>query len=102
MLLALLLCGCGGGGGGGSDQPPTLTAAPAVSPMSAGPDPLLSRQWHLFNTGQGGGVPGMDIGLQGVSETGRGVLIAFVDGAVQVGHPDLVANLYTIGGMLPS
>ena len=102
MLLALLLCGCGGGGGGGSDQPPTLTAAPAVSPMSAGPDPLLSRQWHLFNTGQGGGVPGMDIGLQGVTETGRGVLIAFVDGAVQVGHPDLVANLYTIGGMLPS
>ena len=44
----------------------------------------------------------MDIGLQGLSETGRGVLIAFVDGAVQIGHPDLVANLYTINGMLPS
>jgi len=100
LLLVLLLCGCGGGGGG--DQPPTLSTAPTVPPTSAGPDPLLSRQWHLFNTGQGGGVPGMDLGLQGVSETGRGVLIAFVDGAVQVGHPDLVANLYTIGGMLPS
>lgn len=100
LLLVLLLCGCGGGDGG--DQPPTLSTAPTVPPTSAGPDPLLSRQWHLFNTGQGGGVPGMDLGLQGVRETGRGVLIAFVDGAVQVGHPDLVANLYTIDGMLPS
>jgi kexin len=98
LLLALLLCGCGGG----DSQAPALTLAPAVPPTSAGPDPLLSRQWHLFNTGQGGGVPGMDIGLQGLSETGRGVLIAFVDGAVQIGHPDLVANLYTINGMLPS
>lgn len=96
ILLALLLPGCGGG------QQQALIPAPAVPPISPGPDPLLSRQWHLFNTGQDGGVPGMDIGLQAVRETGRGVLIAFVDGAVQIGHPDLVANLYTLNGMLPS
>jgi len=79
-----------------------LTPAPAVPPVKQGPDPLLARQWHLFNTGQSGGVPGMDVGLQGVNETGRGVLMAFVDGAVQLSHPDLVANLYTIDGMLPT
>jgi hypothetical protein len=42
----------------------------------------------------------MDIGLQGVKETGRGVLIAFIDGAVQLSHPDLVANLFTLNGAL--
>jgi kexin len=44
----------------------------------------------------------MDLGLQGVAETGLGVLIAFIDGAVQIGHPDLVANLYTTNGLLPT
>jgi hypothetical protein len=44
----------------------------------------------------------MDIGLQGVKETGRGVLIAFIDGAVQLSHPDLVANLFTLNGALPT
>ena len=99
LLLAVLLAGCGGGGGGGSQA---LLPAPAVPPITPGPDPFLARQWYLFNTGQSGGVSGMDIGLQGVNETGRGVLIAFVDGAVQLNHPDLVANLFTVNGMLPS
>ena len=44
----------------------------------------------------------MDLGLQGVRETGRGVLIAFVDGAVQIAHPDLVGNLYTVNGLWPT
>lgn len=96
VLLSGLLAGCGGG------ESQALVPAPAVPPILPGPDPLLTRQWHLFNTGQGGGVSGMDLGLQGVAETGRGVLIAFIDGAVQVGHPDLVANLYTINGLLPT
>ena len=98
LLLAGLLAGCGGGGGDAQ----VLGPAPVVPPTTPGPDPLLERQWHLFNTGQGGGLPGMDLGLQGVAETGRGVLIAFVDGAVQIGHPDLVANLHTVNGLLPT
>ncbi len=98
-LLAGLLSGCGGGSGGDTQ---VLGPAPLVPPTTPGPDPLLERQWHLFNTGQSGGVPGMDIGLQGVKETGRGVLIAFVDGAVQLNHPDLVANVFTLNGLLPT
>lgn len=93
-LLAGLLTGCGGG------ESQARAPAPAVPPEVRGPDPLLSQQWHLFNTGQAGGLPDMDLGLQGVAETGRGVLIAFVDGAVQIGHPDLVANLQTVNGLL--
>ena len=99
LLLMGLLAGCGGDS---ADDMQVLSPAPAVPPVNQGPDPLLARQWHLFNTGQSGGVPGMDVGLQGVNETGRGVLMAFVDGAVQLSHPDLVANLYTIDGMLPT
>jgi kexin len=100
LLLAGLLSGCGGGGGGVNAQ--ALGPAPVVPPITPGPDPLLERQWHLLNTGQSGGVPGMDIGLQGVRETGRGVLMAFVDGAVQLSHPDLVANVFTLNGRLPA
>ena len=95
LLLAGMLSGCGGGGGGG-EEAQAFGPAPVVPPTTPGPDPLLERQWHLFNTGQSGGVPGMDIGLQGVKETGRGVLMAFVDGAVQLNHPDLVANVFAI------
>ena len=98
LLLAGLLAGCGGG----SDDSQAVAPAPAVPPTTAGPDPLLGRQWHLFNTGQSGGVPGMDLGLQGVKETGRGMLMAFVDGAVQLSHPDLVANVFTLNGVLPT
>jgi kexin len=97
LLLTWLLAGCGGGEGSKA-----LLNAPAVPILTPGPDPLLDRQWHLFNTGQSGGLAGMDLGLQGVKETGRGVLIAFIDGAVQLSHPDLVANLYTLNGTLPT
>lgn len=93
-LLAGLLTACGGG------ESQDWAPAPAVPPEVRGPDALLSQQWHLFNTGQTGGLPGMDLGLHGVAETGRGILIAFVDGAVQIGHPDLVANLHTVNGQL--
>ena len=98
LLITGLLAGCGGGGEGLK----TFLPAPTVPPITQGPDPLLDRQWHLFNTGQSGGVAGMDIGLQGVQETGRGVLIAFVDGAVQIRHPDLVANLFILNSTLPT
>ena len=60
---------------------------------TTGPDPLLARQWHLFNSGQSGGTPGGDLGLGGLTERGEGIKVAVVDGAVQISHPDLVANV---------
>lgn len=34
----------------------------------------------------------MDIGLRNVGETGAGIVIAFIDGAIEVAHPDLSPN----------
>ena len=57
-------------------------------------DPLFSQQWHLNNTGQSGGTPGEDINVLPAWDiaTGDGVVIGFVDGAIDLSHPDLNNN----------
>ncbi len=58
-------------------------------------DTHFGDQWHLVNTGQQGGVPGMDLRVQPVwtnGVTGAGRLIAVVDDGVQGSHPDLAPN----------
>jgi len=102
---SLLACGGGASGpgsGGVFGQPtggfdPTSVAliegAPEPSPL--GFDPSVTRQWHIRNFGQYGGVVQQDLrlfetGLPGdVLLTGKGTLVAVLDGAVQVSHPDL-------------
>lgn len=68
-------------------------------------DPLLSDQWHLINTGQQVGnpdfqdifaKPGEDINVAPVWQlgyTGDGVVVAVIDSALQVVHPDLAGNV---------
>lgn len=102
MRRALFYLACGwilSGCGGGQDSP-ALSPAPELPLVRSGPDPLFGNQWHLNNTGQSGGIVGMDLGLTGVQETGRGILMAFIDGPVQIAHPDLVGNLLTLNGKL--
>lgn len=88
VALAAALSACGGGSDSASPDPvgPTPTEP-------TGPDPLLARQWHLFNSGQSGGTPGADLGLGSLAERGDGIKVAVVDGAVQTAHPDLLPNL---------
>jgi subtilisin-like proprotein convertase family protein/endonuclease/exonuclease/phosphatase family metal-dependent hydrolase len=59
-------------------------------------DPLFADQWHLRNTGQSGGVVGMDVRVTNVwaqNLFGRDVHIAIVDDGLQENHPDLSANV---------
>ncbi|HYH19068.1 MAG TPA: S8 family serine peptidase [Azospirillum sp.] len=57
-------------------------------------DPLFQYQWHLLNTGQFGGRPGVDANVVPVWDdyTGRGVSVGIYDSGVQYTHPDLTSN----------
>jgi subtilisin-like proprotein convertase family protein len=57
-------------------------------------EPGATSQWHLRNTGQSGGVAGIDINVTGVwpSYNGRSIRIGVVDDGFDLAHPDLAAN----------
>jgi len=63
-------------------------------------DPLFPNQWHLQNTGQGGGLPGADARLPGAwdYQIGNGsAVIAVVDDGVELNHPDLTSRIFVNG-----
>jgi subtilisin family serine protease len=60
-------------------------------------DPRFAEQWHYKNTGQQGGTVGKDISLIEAWEIERGlsdVIVAIIDGGIQINHPDLVSNIW--------
>lgn len=73
-------------------QPAAATAAPPDDPFFT--DPFFDDQWHLRNTGQSGWTPGVDIDAVDAwaDSQGEGVLIAVLDGGLEVEHPDLDAQ----------
>ncbi|BAY20895.1 hypothetical protein NIES2100_06390 [Calothrix sp. NIES-2100] len=60
-------------------------------------DPLFQYQWYLYNPGQSGGVPGMDLNVVNVwnDYIGRGVTVGVFEGGVEYDHPDLAPNYNT-------
>ena len=59
-------------------------------------DPLFPLQWHLYNTGQSGGTPGVDINAIKAGEITTGdpsIIIAIIGEGIDLDHPDLVNNL---------
>ena len=60
-------------------------------------DPDFTQQWHLKNTGQTGGVVGLDIDATAAWEITTGsdsIVVAVVDTGVDYNHPDLEANIW--------
>ncbi len=57
-------------------------------------DPLFANEWHLKNTGQGGGVPSADIRAVQAWDLslGAGATIAVIDTGVDSTHPDLAVT----------
>ena len=65
-------------------------------------DPLFSKQWHLRNTGQGGGVSDADVDADeawDLDPPGHGgksyITVAIIDTGIDIDHPDLKDNIYT-------
>jgi len=60
-------------------------------------DPLFSKQWHLLNIGQSGGLQGADIKAVEAWKNrtnASNVVVAVIDGGVDVDHPDLDDNIW--------
>jgi subtilisin-like proprotein convertase family protein len=57
-------------------------------------DTYFPQQWYLRNTGQGGGVAGIDVNVTNVWDKYRGtnIVIGIIDDGLQVTHPDLSGN----------
>ncbi len=60
-------------------------------------DPMYANQWHFKNTGQVGGLIGMDCNAEPAwqLETGNvDVIVAILDSGMQFNHPDLEGNMW--------
>ena len=65
----------------------TVAAAIAIAPVNAAPnDPLYAKQWGLHR---------IQAEQAWTTSTGANALVAVVDTGVDLGHPDLAANLVT-------
>lgn len=59
-------------------------------------DPAYADQWHLRNTGQGGGVQGADVEAEAAWDITQGspdVIVAVADTGIDTSHPDLAVNI---------
>jgi subtilisin-like proprotein convertase family protein len=79
--------------------------------MTLPSDPYFQLQWYLYNTGQGGRTPRIDLNL--IDEdpnnfdvweeyTGNGISIGVIDDGFLINHPDLNTNANTVIPNLPT
>lgn len=77
----------------------TRLRADGDKPSTIPNDPRFNDQWYLYNVGQESTfTPGFDINVLDAwkEETGaNNIVVAVLDGGVQIDHPDLVDNIWT-------
>lgn len=84
-------------------KPQARLSAAEAAPFN---DPELGKQWHYYNDGSmEGAVAGADINVfplwrQGIAGSPK-VIVAVMDGGIQVDHPDLAANMWVNEGEIP-
>jgi len=74
-------------------------------PMATPNDPQFLTQWSLKNTGQSGGTVGEDIDAENAWNTSTGsssVVVAVLDGGIDINHPDLQQNIWVNPGEIPN
>ena len=77
-------------------------ASLAATPNSPFPKSLLPLQWHLDSRPERGRFPRTDLHAVEAwqhSSGGRGMTVAVIDSVIQWDHPDLAANVYTVGNV---
>ena len=98
------------------DMSPPLDSLPEVARAEANglvfpaafepndPDYLTGSQWGLRNDGLAGGLAGAEIDAAGAWEITAGdanVVIAIIDGGIDISHPDLAPNVWRNPGEIP-
>ena len=67
-------------------------------------DPLFPKQWHLLNSGQSGGLDDEDIVAPEAwrqRSSSPEVVVAVIDGGIQLDHPDLANNIWINNNEIP-
>ncbi|MDA2385400.1 S8 family serine peptidase [Bacillus cereus] len=75
---------------------PNMLQAAKYASITPPQDSLFVNQWHLHNTGQGGGKVGADVNALKAWEITQGspnISIVVIDSGVDRTHPDLIANM---------
>ncbi|MBK9488316.1 MAG: S8 family serine peptidase [Haliscomenobacter sp.] len=73
-------------------------------------DPEFGKQWHWYNTGQDGGVAGIDLGMRqawdittgGLTPNGDTIVVCVIDDGIDTTHRDLKANLWVNRAEIPN
>jgi subtilisin family serine protease len=81
-----------------------LSGARKVALTDPSEEPYFTTQWHLSNTGQGGGTPGADIHVKEAWQVTLGsedVIVGVLDAGFEVSHPDIQAGWYVNHGEIP-